>query len=507
MGLPAAAQRLAGMSDLNLAGRAGRWSADNWKKALFGWLIFAVAAMAIGSIVGHLQMRQSQYSSGETARAVRMLEQAGFTQPASEVVLIQSRSHTVADPIFMSAVGGIVQTLSLQRNVTNIQDPRVKQGGGGQISRDGHSELVQFMIKGDPDTASARIKPILDAIAGVQTANPAISIREVGDASATYELNKRFNAAFARARWLMIAVTLFILLVTFGTLVAASLPVLLAVTAVLAALGLYPLISHVYAGDYQSTSEVVLLIGMAVAVDYSLFYLRREREERSTGQEPRPALLRAASTSGQAVLISGATVLIALAGMFIADNRIFTSMALGTMIVVSCAIVGSVTVLAAALSKLGDRVDAGRIPYIGQKKHAAGESRFWGFVLDHVLRAPVLYIVAFAGLLLVAASPTLNMHTKLPSFTDMPSDMPVVKTYKGVVAAFPGRRLRRTSSSTRRTSATRRSRRGSRASSSRRSRPARCSGRWSSRSARTTPPPTCRSRSPGTATTKRPSPR
>ena len=423
---------------LNLAGRAGKWSAENWKKALFGWLIFAVAAMAIGSVAGYVQMRQSQYSSGETARAVRMLEQAGFKQPASEVVLIQSRKHSVADPIFVSAVGGIIQTLSLQQNVTNIQDPRVKAGGGGQISRDGHSELVQFMIKGDPDTASTRIKPVLDAIAAVQTANPAISIREVGNASANYELDKRFNKAFARARFLMIAVTLFILLVTFGTLVAASLPVLLAVTAVLAALGLYPLISHLYAGDYQSTSEVVLLIGMAVGVDYSLFYLRREREERATGKEPRPALLRAASTSGQAVLISGATVLIALAGMFIADNRIFTSMALGTMIVVSCAIVGSVTVLAAALSKLGDRVDRGRIPYIGKRKHAAGESRFWGFVLDHVLRAPVLYIVAFAGLLLVAASPTLNMHTKLPSFTDMPSDMPIVKTYKSVIATFPG---------------------------------------------------------------------
>ena len=149
-------------------------------------------------------------------------------------------------------------------------------------------------------------------------------------------------------------------------------------------------------------------------------------------------MLRAASTSGQAVLISGATVLIALAGMFIADNRIFTSMALGTMIVVSCAIVGSVTVLAAALSKLGDRVDWGRIPYIGQKKHAAERVALLG------LRArprPACAGALHRDLRRAAArraSPTLNMHTKLPSFTDMPSDMPVVKTYKSVIAAFPG---------------------------------------------------------------------
>ena len=108
---------------------------------------------------------------------------------------------------------------------------------------------------------------------------------------------------------------------------------------------------------------MILLVGMAVGIDYSLFYLRREREERAAGTEPRPALLRAAATSGQAVLISGITVLIAMAGMFIASNKIFTSMAFGTMLVVLCAVVGSLTVLPAALSKLGDRVDRGRIPY------------------------------------------------------------------------------------------------------------------------------------------------
>ena len=394
--------------------------------------------MAIGSIVGHVQMRDSQYASGETAKAVRLLEHAGFRQPASEVVLIQSRTHTAADPIFISALAGVVQTLSLQQSVTGIQDPRVKPGGGGQISRDGHSVLVQFTIKGDPDKAKDKVKPILDAIAGVQTANPDVSVREVGNASANYELGKRFTKDFANAERLTIPITLIILLVSFGTLVAAGLPVLLAFSAVLASLGLYSLVTHAYPGDYQSTSSVVLLIGMAVGVDYSLFYLRREREERAAGREPRPALLRAASTSGQAVVISGATVLIAMAGMFIADNRIFTSMAIGTMLVVLCAVIGSVTVLAASLSKLGDRVDWGRIPFTGRRQHAAGESRFWGFVLDRVLRRPIVFVVAFAGLLLLCATPALNMHTKLPSFTDMPSNMPVVKTYKSVIAAFPG---------------------------------------------------------------------
>ncbi len=271
-----------------------------------------------------------------------------------------------------------------------------------------------------------------------KTADPAVSVREVGNASATYELNKRFTKDFANAERLTIPITLIILLGAFGALVAAGLPVLLAFSAVLASLGMYSLITHAYSGDYQSTSSVVLLIGMAVGVDYSLFYLRREREEREAGQPPRPALLRAAATSGQAVLISGATVLIAMAGMFIAGNRIFTSFAIGTMLVVLCAVIGSLTVLPAALSKLGDRVDRGRIPFVGRRKHGAGESRLWGFVLDRVLRRPAISVVLAGGLLLAAASPTLGMHTKLPSFTDMPKDIPIVNTYKAVIAAFPG---------------------------------------------------------------------
>jgi len=427
------------MARSNLAGRAGRWSASHWKTALFGWLAFAIGAMSVGGVVGHAQMRDSQMASGEVARALRMLEQAHFKQPALENVLIQSKTETASTPRFLSVAGGVIQTLSLQPNVTDIQNPLTEPGGGGHISADGHSMLIQFTIKGDPDKAKDKVAPILAAVAAVQQAGyTGFSIREVGNASANYELGKTFNKDFGNAEKLTIPITLFILLAAFGALVAAGLPVLLAFSAVLASLGLFAAVTHVYASDYQSTSAVILLIGMAVGIDYSLFYLRREREERALGKPPRVSLLRAASTSGQAVLISGATVLIAMSGMFIAGSRIFTGMAIGTMLVVLCAMIGSLTVLPALLSKLGDRVDWGRVPYFGKRKQAAGESRFWGLVLDRVLRRPLLAVALAGGALLVTASPALQMHTKLPSFTDMPKELPIVATYKDVLKAFPG---------------------------------------------------------------------
>jgi len=176
-------------------------------------------------------------------------------------------------------------------------------------------------------------------------------------------------------------------------------------------------------------------MGMAVGVDYSLFYLQREREERRQGAQPHDALLTAAHTSGRAVLVSGITVLIAMAGLFFAGNPIFTSMGLATEIVVLLAMVGSVTVLPALLHRLGDKVDRGRIPLVARSR---GESRLWRAVLHPALARPWLAVVVAGGALLAAALPTLTMHTKLPSFTDLPHSVPIVQTYRRLIAAFPG---------------------------------------------------------------------
>jgi uncharacterized membrane protein YdfJ with MMPL/SSD domain len=426
------------MTRSNLAGRAGRWSARHWKLALFGWLGFAVAAVVLGNVVGHVQMKDSEYASGEAATALKLLDQGKLTHPATENVLIHSRLYDTGSPKFVALVAQTIHVLAAQPNVTNLQDPLFKQRGGGQVSADGHSVLIQFDIKGDPNKAKDKVAPILAAVDRIDTGRQFFTVREVGSASANYEIGKTFSRDFKHAEWLTIPLTLIILLGAFGALVAAGIPVLLAFSAVLASLGLFALVTHASSADYQSTSAVILLIGMAVGVDYSLFYLRREREERAAGKEPHDALQQAASTSGQAVLISGVTVLIAMAGMFIAANKIFTGMAVGTILVVACAIVGSLTVLPAALAKLGDRVDRGRIPFIGARKHAASESRFWGFVLDRVLKRPATALIVAGGVLLLAATPVLGMHTKLPSFTDMPRDLPIVQTYRDLVDTFPG---------------------------------------------------------------------
>ena len=184
-----------------------------------------------------------------------------------------------------------------------------------------------------------------------------------GNATAEKEVNDQFNSDLGRAGLLSLPVTIVILIVAFGALVAAGIPLLLGLTAVLATMGLLAIPSQFWPVD-QAVNAVVLLIGLAVGVDYSLFYLKREREERAAGRSESAALEAAAATSGRSVLISGLTVMAAMAGMFLTGDKTFMSFAMATILVVAIAVLGSLTVLPALLSRLGDKVNKGRIPFL-----------------------------------------------------------------------------------------------------------------------------------------------
>ncbi|HET7648088.1 MAG TPA: MMPL family transporter [Gaiellaceae bacterium] len=420
----------------NLAGRAGRWAADHWKTAVFGWLALVAVAVVAGGAVGTVKQKDSDSATGETAKAVQILDRAGFQTPAGESVLVQSKTLTAADPAFRAVVADTIGRLSEQPDVRRIESP-FASGHSGQISRDGRSALIQFDIAGQEEKAADKVEPIMAAVDAVQKANPSFFVGEFGYGSANHELNDTLGKDFQRAEMTSLPVTLLILLIAFGALVAAGVPVLLAFSGVLATTGLAQVASHVVPAS-DSTQSVILLIGMAVGVDYSLFYIRREREERAKGLSHREALLKTASTSGQAVLISGLTVMIAMAGMLFTGSKIFTSIAVGSMLMVAVALIGSLSVLPALMAKLGDRVNKGRVPLLSRLQSQSSEPRAWAFVLDRVVRRPLLSALLAGGMLVALALPTFTLHTQLPSFTDLPKSIGIVATYDRIQAAFPG---------------------------------------------------------------------
>ena len=418
----------------NLVGAVARWSTRHRKTAIFGWLAFVIAATLIGSSVGTTMLKDSDYGSGDSKKAEKIIEDAGFPERAGELVLVQGKGGTTADdPAFKAGVSDAMAAIQSTGQVENIVSPYDKAAGGA-ISKDGRSALVTFDMKGDQDTAADRVQPVLDAVAGVQAKHKDLRVEETGSASLDHAIGKSLDEDFNRLGMLSIPLTLGILLVAFGAFLAAILPVGLALTAIFAAIGLSALASRLFPMD-ESTSHVMLLVGLAVGVDYCMFYIRREREERARGADPERALAIAAATSGRSVLISGLTVIAAMAGMFIAGNGIFTSFAVGTILVVAVAVLGSLTVLPALLSKLGDKVDFGKIPLLYRRQ---SRGRLWGMILAPVLRFPRAAAVLAGGALVALAVPALQLTTALPGADDIKHTEPTLQTYDRIQRAFPG---------------------------------------------------------------------
>src|SRR4051812_41107536 len=357
----------------NIAASMGRWSAAHWKTATFGWLALVVVSFGIGGAVGVKNVDPNTAGPGESGRMDRILD-AGFKQPAGENVLIQSQSVGASEPAFRAVVADVVSRVSQIAAVQNVRSP-LEPANAGQISNDGRSALVKLDIRGDRVDASEKVAPVLDAVDEAKKAHPGFFIGQFGDASSMHAADSVFASDLASAGALSIPLTLVILLVAFGAFVAAGIPLLLALTAVFATFGLIALPSHILP-IAQEAPAVVLLVGLAVGVDYAMFYLRREREERAAGKSESAALEAAAATSGRSVLISGLTVMVAMAGMFLTGDAGFASFGLATMVVVAVAMLGSLTVLPALLSKLGDRVDRLRVPLVGRRRgNGGGEGR------------------------------------------------------------------------------------------------------------------------------------
>jgi len=422
---------------LGLAGRAGRWSAAHRKTAIWGWIAFVIAAIVVGGALGTKTL-DNNGGNGESAAAERTLE-GGFPQSSVEQVIVQTKGkETIHGPHAKAAVHDVESRLGKLAFVRDLTGP-YDEGAGGQVAANGRSGLIKFSI---PETDEVEpdevVGKALDQVAIVQEQHQNLTVEEVGDASGEKAVSDSLEEDFSKAEMTSLPVTLLILVVVFGSLLAAGVPLLLALTAVGATIGIIGPVSHVFGSVAEQINSVVLLIGLAVGVDYSMFYLRREREERAAGAGERASLEAAAARSGRAILVSGFTVMVAMAGMYIAGDQTFASFATGTILVVAVAMVGSLTVLPAILAWLGDRIERGRIPFLGRRRNSAEGSRVWGALVGSVMRRPKLAAaIAFAGLAILAI-PAFSLNTANAGVSGLPKDMPIVKTFDRVQAAFPG---------------------------------------------------------------------
>ena len=327
----------------SLTERVAGWSAAHRKTAVFGWLLLVAAIFMAGQALGSRNL--PEYSSGQAGQAERVLNQYAPAQlnASTENVLIQAKAPGATfatDPAMRQAASQVAASLAaMPQYAAHIQAPRV--------SKDSRSALVTFQVPGNVTSIGQAVSSLQHAVAGVQARHPDLRVAETGDASIQQAINDSLN--FGKAEVTSVPITLILMLAVFGSLVAAGIPVLLALTALTAAIGVVTGLSHVLPVS-GNTFEVVVVVGMAVGVDYSLFYLRREREERARGRSFPEALRIAGRTSGRTILVSGLTVMAAMSGLFFVGGGPFSGFALGTIAVVGIAVTGSLTVLPALLA-------------------------------------------------------------------------------------------------------------------------------------------------------------
>jgi uncharacterized membrane protein YdfJ with MMPL/SSD domain len=418
------------MQPSNLAARIGGWSARHRRTAILGWILFVVLAVVVGGKIGQNDLDESETGSGESKRGDMIVEAAGFPEQSGEQVLVQGKR--AGDPAASAAVRDVVSRLERIEGVTEIERPLA--------SEDGRSTLVSFELRGTEEQVEKLVEQPLAAVAAAQAAHPAVRVEQFGEASATKAIAAQDAKDGKQATLISNVLLLIILLVAFGAVVAAGLPLVLGASAVAAAVGLIGPVSRLYALP-ADVAELMVIIGLAVGVDYAMFYSRRVMEERDRGRSVEAAVEVAAATSGRAVLISGLTVLTAMAGLLFAGNPIFVGFGVGTMLVVAVAMLGSLTFLPAMLAFLGRKnwLEKGRLPFIAKRRHAnKGESRVWGAILTRVLKRPLASTVIAGGLLVALCIPALGIEFKNPGFDGYSRSQSAIQTYDRLQAAFPG---------------------------------------------------------------------
>ncbi|MEA2674618.1 MAG: putative drug exporter of the superfamily, partial [Chloroflexota bacterium] len=353
------------------------------------------------------------------------------------VVVIDGGSGAAADPAFQANVGKLAAGLTAAKaTVDGVQQPTFDSvidpfgllySTAGLISPDGSTVELVGNIPGERDIVSQKLVPVPAIVDAARTRMPGAQIHIVSNTFINRDINDLISSDLDGSLKFTVPITFLILLLAFGAIVASLVPLVLALTSLAAGYGLLSLYSQSVGAVSANASQLIVLMGLAVAVDYSLFMVTRFRTERQRGATVQGAIETSSSTAGRAVFFSGIAVVISLGGLLTLGISLFTSMAVGTMGVVAVSVIGSLTFLPASLAIVGDRVNMGRpttwLPQIARRLpigavRAWGEaamlvldrraarppgSGFWARLVNMVMARPVILTVVSAAVLLAVA--------------------------------------------------------------------------------------------------------
>ena len=425
------------MSAVGPIGRLGRWSARHGRLVAAIWVVLLVGLGALAPQVEHALSGAGWEDSGSESVQVRDLALASFDGDASSAlsVVVASEGLTADDPAFATTLEAVQAHLARDDRVSFVAPPRREDGS---LAPDGRTAIVTGGAAGSPTEMVRAADDLKDELS--ELAAPGITVSVTGASGMWSDFNEANKEAMLRSELISWPVTLAILIIAFGALVAAGLPLLLTILSLAAAAGSLVIAAQAFDVSIWAMN-FALMFALALGIDYALFIVVRFRAALlGAGQERREAVATTMDTAGKAVLFSGITVLIALSAVMLVPSPAFRSMALGIMLSVVFVLAATLTLLPAVLAKLGSGVNRLSLPWVHQGEHRSARFARWG---GRIWGKPALYGVPALLVLLVLAAPVLGLRTGMPSIAVVPAYDGARVGYNQVVAAFgpgaPGR--------------------------------------------------------------------
>lgn len=420
------------LSGLGPVGRLGRLAASRPRWVFVAWVAIAVGLGALAPRVESALSGAGWQANGSESVEVRERIDAAFAGNGAYAlqVAVHSEELTVADPAFRATLRRAERLLAANPAVGAITRPKPR----ASISADRHTAVIRAGAAASPNEMVAAAGDLKDPLSG--TAAPGVEVSLTGAAGMWSDFNEANKEAMLRSELISWPVTLAILVLAFGSLVAAGLPLMLTIVGLIASAGV------LYLGTLLAPISIwamnfALMFALALGIDYALFIVMRFRNALSgQGLAPVEAVGTTMDTAGKAVLFSGVTVLISLSAVMLVPSPAFRSMALGIMVSVLFVLAATLTLLPAVLAKLGPRVDKLALPWMRQGEHRS--PRFAGWA-ERLWRRPLLFGGAALAALLLLALPVLGLKTGMPSIAVVPAEDGSRVGYEQVVDAFgPG---------------------------------------------------------------------
>ncbi len=429
--------------------RVALWSARHRWPVMIAWFAVTiglfVASQGVGGIRAVSATSGTELSQTESGRAIAAMRAGGAESLPDELdVVVTSQSLKVTDPAFRNTVATIVGrlqevTVSVDGRtgpaLTGLTDPYAAPPTAGLLAPDLTSVRVVGQIEGDAAALEAKTQALVPVIASLQAEFPTYQIHAYGTTLLNDQMAEEINRDLDGALRISLPATFLILLIAFGALVAACVPLVLAITALLGAFGIVGIFSQAVEPVSPYAGQVIVLIGLAVAIDYSLFMITRFRSERQAGRDRLAAIEVASSTAGRAVFFSGIAVMISLAGLFLIPVAVFQTMAIGTIAVILVSVLGSLVFLPAVLAILGDGVNRGAIPVLAHRRGDGGGA--WARIVHAVMNRPIVAALAATAVLLALAAPVTQLRLGEPDISVIPDTVDGVQAVEALRAHWP----------------------------------------------------------------------